>query len=52
MGPNDLTDRDISGLGFGGGFGPDFPGAPGFTGSPPSGGIALPPVAVTSVVNG
>ena len=48
------------GDGFGlGGFGPGFPGAPGFVGSAPSGGFALPPVAlpspvtapVTSVVN-
>ena len=38
-----------------GGFGPGFPGAPGFVGSPASGGVALPsPVApqVTPVVNG
>ena len=52
-GDTDLTDRDVTGLGFGNGFGPGFPGAPGFIGSPASGGIALPPpVAVTSVVNG
>ena len=38
--------------GFGVGFGPGFPGSPGFTGSGPSGGIALPPGALTSVVNG
>ena len=51
--PDDLSDRDTSGLGFGGGFGPGFPGSPGFIGSPASGGLALPsPIAVTSVVNG
>lgn len=53
--PNDpdLSGRDISGLGFGGGFGSGFPGSPGFIGSAPSGGVALPqPVQVTSVVNG
>ena len=33
--------------GFGVGFGPGFPGSPGFTGSPPSGAIALPPIAVS-----
>lgn len=38
--------------GFGVGFGPGFPGSPGFTGSAPSGATALPPVAVTVVVNG
>ena len=38
--------------GFGVGFGPGFPGSPGFTGSTPSGAIALPPVTVTAVVNG
>lgn len=38
--------------GFGVGFGPGFPGSPGFTGSPPSGAIALPPVATTDVVGG
>ena len=38
--------------GFGVGFGPGFPGSPGFTGSGPSGGIALPPGALTSVQNG
>ena len=38
--------------GFGVGFGPGFPGSPGFTGSGPGGGLALPPVAVTTVVNG
>ena len=45
--------------GFGVGFGPGFPGAPGFVGSAPTGGFALPPVAlptpgsapVTAVVN-
>ena len=47
------TPQDLYG-GFGVGFGPGFPGSPGFTGSPPSGAIALPPIAtpVTSVVNG
>ena len=40
--------------GFGVGFGPGFPGAPGFVGSEPSGGFALPPASpapVTSVAN-
>ena len=37
--------------GFGVGFGPGFPGSPGFTGSPPSGAIALPPPAVTTTLN-
>ena len=31
--------------GFGVGFGPGFPGAPGFVGSAPSGGFALPPAS-------
>lgn len=54
----DLTPRDLAGIGFGdsdgfsyGGLGAGFPGAPGFVGSPPSGGIALPPTVVTAVVN-
>lgn len=56
-GVNDINDpglyntpNDFYG-GFGVGFGPGFPGSPGFTGSAPSGAIALPPVvpAVTSV---
>lgn len=38
--------------GFGVGFGPGFPGSPGFSGSTPSGAIALPPEQVTSVLNG
>jgi hypothetical protein len=41
--------------GFGAGLGSNFPGAPGFTGSPPGGATALPPSglpATTSVVNG
>ena len=40
--------------GFGVGFGPGFPGSPGFTGSPPSGAISLPPASnpVTNVQNG
>ena len=40
--------------GFGVGFGPGFPGSPGFVGSTPSGAFALPPAPnpVTSVVNG
>lgn len=56
--PGDLSDRDLAGLGFsdasgfGTGFGTGFPGSPGFVGSPPSGGVALPPAAVTSVING
>ena len=46
------TPGDLYG-GFGVGFGPGFPGSPGFTGSPPSGAIALPPVSnpTTNVVN-
>ena len=65
----DRTDAPVAGInnlgalgddpGFGVGFGPGFPGAPGFVGSAPSGGFALPPVTlpspvtapVTSVVN-
>ena len=42
------------GDGFGVGFGPGFPGAPGFVGSAPSGGFALPPASpapVTAVAN-
>ena len=59
-GPGDLSGRDLNGLGYSdsysfgsafSGFGPGFPGSPGFVGSTPSGGIALPPTAVTSVVN-
>ncbi len=38
--------------GFGVGFGPGFPGSPGFTGSAPSSAIALPPSVVTAVLNG
>ena len=57
-GISDLGDR-FAGLTPGIGFGPGFPGAPGFVGSPPSGSVALPPVAlpnpspspVTAVVN-
>lgn len=47
------TPGDLYG-GFGVGFGPGFPGSPGFTGSSPSGAVALPPgqTPVTSVVNG
>ncbi len=40
---------------FGVGFGPGFPGSPGFVGSPPSGSVALPPPSstpVTTVVPG
>ena len=48
--PSDPGSGD--GGGFGVGFGPGFPGSPGFTGSGPSGGLALPPSAVTSVLNG
>lgn len=36
---------------FGVGFGPGFPGSPGFVGSPPSGSVALPPPAGTPVTN-
>ena len=55
--PGDLSEHDLIGLGygessgFGTGFGAGFPGAPGFVGSPPSGGIALPPTPVTASVN-
>ena len=54
--PNDLGGRDLTGLGFDGGFQgtPGFPGAPGFVGSSAGGSFALPiPVVapVTSVVN-
>ena len=45
------TPQDLYG-GFGVGFGPGFPGSPGFTGSTPSGAIALPGGDLTSVVNG
>ena len=47
------TPGDLYG-GFGVGFGPGFPGSPGFTGSPPSGAIALPPglTPVTTTTNG
>ena len=50
----DLFDPGFETSGFGVGFGPGFPGSPGFTGSPPSGAIALPPIAnpVTDVQNG
>lgn len=42
-----------AGNGFGIGFGPGFPGSPGFVGSAPSGAFALPPVTnpVTAVTN-
>ncbi len=52
--PVDANDPETEPAGFGVGFGPGFPGSPGFTGSPPTGAIALPvsPVAVTSDVNG
>ena len=57
-GINDLGNR-FEDIGFGAGSGPGFPGAPGFVGSAPSGGFALPPAAlpfpspaaVTAVVN-
>lgn len=57
-GINNLGDPEV-GLSDSFGFGPGFPGSPGFVGSPPSGGFALPPVAlptpgtapVTAVVN-
>ena len=50
----DTFDPAIEASGFGVGFGPGFPGSPGFTGSTPSGAIALPPAAnpVTAVQNG
>ena len=48
----DADDASMNDAGFGVGFGPGFPGSPSFTGSPPSAGLALPPVAVTTVVNG
>ena len=34
---------------FGAGFGPGFPGSPGFSGSSPSGGFALPPATTPAV---
>jgi hypothetical protein len=37
--------------GFGAGLGGDFPGAPGFTGSPPGGATALPPSVVNPLTN-
>ena len=50
----DNFDPSVEVSGFGVGFGPGFPGSPGFTGSPPSGAISLPPPAtpVTEVRNG
>ena len=50
----DTFDPAVEASGFGVGFGPGFPGSPGFTGSTPSGAIALPPEAspVTNVQNG
>ena len=48
-----LTSSTVTG--FGAGLGAGFPGAPGFTGSPPSGATALPPPVApptTDVVNG
>lgn len=36
---------------FGVGFGPGFPGSPGFVGSPPSGSVALPPPSPTPVTS-
>lgn len=50
--PTNPGDNDGSASGSDAGIGAGFPGAPGFTGSSPGGGLALPPVAVTSVVNG
>ncbi len=47
-----LSDPGAEEGGFGVGFGPGFPGSPGFSGSGPSGGIALPPSVVTAVLNG
>ncbi len=52
MGTSMMNPTDPGDGGFGVGFGPGFPGSPGFTGSGPSGGLALPPAAVTSVLNG
>jgi hypothetical protein len=37
--------------GFGAGLGTDFPGSPGFTGSPPGGATALPPTVVPPVTS-
>ena len=50
----DSFDPSVEATGFGVGFGPGFPGSPGFTGSSPSGAIALPPEVnpVTNVQNG
>ena len=56
--PGDLSAQDISAMGFGdangfgnGGISEGFPGSPSFVGSPPDGGLALPPTAVTAAVN-
>ena len=49
--PDGFVDPTQQYGGFGVGFGPGFPGAPGFSGSPASGGIALPPGAVTATLN-
>ena len=49
-----LNDPEVRDINSPGGFGPGFPGSPGFVGSAPGGGVALPsPVApsVTPVVN-
>lgn len=43
--PNSVTGEVGQGA-FGAGFGPGFPGSPGFIGSAPGGSIALPPVGV------
>ena len=45
------TPQDLYG-GFGVGFGPGFPGSPGFSGSEPSGAIALPGGSLTNAING
>lgn len=55
--PNSVT-GDVGAGGFGAGFGPGFPGSPGFIGSAPGGTLALPPLDVpignptTTVTNG
>ena len=41
----------FDGGGVGSGFGPGFPGSPGFVGSPPSSTVALPPPAATPVTS-
>ena len=46
---NGGTTATPNGGDFGAGFGPGFPGSPGFSGSSPSGGFALPPTTPSAV---